>query len=80
MFGTPELLSIPLAMITYGMDVSDVVDICCNLFDKIYDRLSVNGLRDDTNINVAEVINGLYDDQEIDEDTKNSILTFYKLS
>jgi len=35
MNGRPELLSLPLAMITYGMHIDDVINICVNLMNTI---------------------------------------------
>jgi hypothetical protein len=35
MNGRPELLSIPIAMATLGMEVDDMIDVCVDLMDAI---------------------------------------------
>ena len=42
---TPELLKIPLAMVSMGMDIKDVTDVCVNMLLPILDDLKVNEMR-----------------------------------
>ena len=41
-YGTPDLLSIPLAMLTLGIDVQSVMDICVKYLGRVAEELETN--------------------------------------
>lgn len=80
-YGTPELLSMPLAMLTLGIDVQTTMDICVEYLGKVADLLETNRFVE-LRPNVRKIIDYL-DNPEImgkdviTERTKNSLLKIY---
>lgn len=75
---TPELMSLPLAMTSLGMDQYSVVKVCVNLLDAIADRMSANRFVSGTKkLNVRDVIQQLGKDKVYDEITTQSLLKLY---
>lgn len=81
-YGTPELLSIPLAMITLGVDIETTIDTCVTVLEKVHDKLSQNRYLNASHQNVRNVIASLAvkdanGQSDLDQDTVNSLLKIY---
>ena len=73
-YGTPELLSLPLAMITLGMDIDSVIDVCVNILGDVAKVLERNRFNNGGYINVRDVIKRL---SGYNEETIKSLLNIY---
>ena len=78
--GTPELLSMPLAMITLGMDIDSVIDVCVNVLDAVHKQMAVNRFENLSSPNVLDVIDILYNAGQITENTARSLRTIYNFA
>jgi hypothetical protein len=77
MYGRPELLSLPLAMITLGMDIDEVIDICINLLGPISDELDKSRYEGHVKTDVREIIGNLVDKNVFDKETADSLYKIY---
>lgn len=77
---TPELLSMPLAMITLGMDIDSVIEVCVNVFDAIHKEMSKNRFESLSPIDVLDAISILEDNETITADTANSLRDIYNFA
>lgn len=75
--GTPELLSMPLAMITLGMDIDTVIDVCVDILDAVHEKMSKNRFMDLSSIDVRDVIAELGKEKVITENTQRSLEIIY---
>lgn len=71
---TPELMSMPLAMLTLGMPPKQVMDVCINLLDPIAKMLQKNRLQESANANVRNLIASC---KEYDDTTKQSLIKIF---
>jgi len=78
MYGRPELLSIPLTMITLGMDAHDIVDICCNLMGIISNDLDASRFDGFHTTDVRKLINK--HSKEFGSKTTASLLKVYDIA
>ncbi len=72
-YGTPDLLLMPLAMITLGIDPQTVMDICVEFFGDVADALEVNRF-EKNRTNVRDVLKNL---NTVDAVTRESLLKIY---
>jgi hypothetical protein len=71
MNGRPELLSIPIAMATLGMEADDMIDICVELLDSVGKEIDK---ADGGYVNIREII---ANDSTLSESNKTSLLALY---
>lgn len=71
---TPELMAIPITMLTLGMPPKAVLDICITCLDPIAKKLKVNRLQ---NAGSRNVRNFIADESSFDKATKTSLLRIY---
>lgn len=72
---TPELMSIPVTMLTLGMPPKQVLDICITCLDPIAKSLKYNRLQEAGTTNVRKLIAN--NNTDFDEVTKKSLLAIY---
>lgn len=77
MYGRPELLSLPLAMITLGMDIDEVIDICINILGPISDELDKSRYEHNITTDVRKIISSLVEQNVFDSTTANSLYAIY---
>lgn len=88
MNGRPELLSLPLAMITIGMDIEDVIDVCVNLLDVISNDLDQSRYSNRVSSDIRKLIlkhasgpsAARGSDRQFDEATTESLLKIYDIA
>lgn len=73
MNGRPELLSIPIAMATLGMEVDDMIDVCVDLMDAIGKKIDE---ADGGYVNIREIIAEV-NDPKLTPESKQSLLDLY---
>lgn len=71
---SPELMSIPITMLTLGIPPKQVLDVCITCLDPIYQKLQRNRLQNPGSGNVRNLIR---DATEFDTVTKESLLKVY---
>jgi hypothetical protein len=71
---SPELMSIPITMLTLGIPPKQVLDVCITCLDPIYQKLQRNRLQNPGSGNVRNLIR---DATEFDAVTKESLLKVY---
>lgn len=72
---TPELMSMPIAMLTLGIPPKQVLDICITCLDPIAKQLRRNRLQNPEYVNVRQLIEN--DTINFDENTRQSLLKVY---
>lgn len=81
MNATPELMSIPIALVTYGMDLRSVLDLCMNTLKPIVDVMSVNRFTSTSKkLTVSEAITKCKERQLLDAETCNSLQSVVALT
>lgn len=74
--GIPDLLSIPLAMITLGIDIKTVVDVCVNILGDVADDIQKNRFENAKKSNVRNAI-ALLREKGYNQQTVSSLLFIY---
>lgn len=70
----PQLMSLPIAMLTIGMDPKSVIDVCINVLDPIARKMEGNRLQDNVSTNVRKLI---LNEDSYDEVTRQSLLRIF---
>lgn len=78
MYGNQELLSIPLTMITLGMNIDDVVKLCIDLLEPVAKELDQNRFRNPGSNNVRQIIARIK--SYPDAMTQKSLLKIYDIA
>lgn len=73
----PQLMSMPITMLTLGMDPKAVIDICVNLLDPIAKKMAGNRFQSQGNTNVRNLIQT---EESYDEDTRASLLKVFDVA
>lgn len=70
----PQLMSMPIAMLTLGMDPKSVIDICINILDPIARKMEGNRLQESVPTNVRKLI---ANEDSYDDITRQSLLRIF---
>ena len=82
MNATPELMSIPIALVTYGMDLRSVLDMCMNTLGPIVKAMSANRFAQNNpkKLKVEDAIEVCRKNKTLDGETCDSLLKVIALT